>query len=84
MRVDGPINVNFAALKEAKKTTRLVMAALDKVLPESEFVVFNLFLDFGEIIAYFHPERWQDEGFHKSVADALNKLRKEYRDGKDG
>lgn len=33
-------------------------------------------VDYGEIVVYFHTDRWKDEHFHKRVAAELNKSMK--------
>jgi len=49
---------------------------LDLSVSENELIVMTYLVDYGEIVVYFHIDRWKDEHFHKRVAAELNKSMK--------
>jgi hypothetical protein len=65
--------------KWAKTKIGVMMKAVDKVLSSEKIIVILFLPDYGEMSAFFSPERWKDENFHREAARKLNIEREKWR-----
>ncbi len=59
-------------LQEARVRLNSLKKSFDSILTDRELVVMTYWVDYGEIVVYFHTDRWNDKDFHARIAKELN------------